>query len=924
MRGLLVALDLETTGLDIQKDEIIEIGAVRMQDGEILDEFSTMVNPGKPIPINTTNITGIRQEDVVGAPSIAAVLPQLATFVGNAPVIAHNITLDTGFLRDRYGILKNNREIDTYDLASILLPSAPRYNLNSLTQQLGVDLENAHRALDDARAAALLYWKLWHKAIDLPRHAIQQILQLSGQLEWPSRIVLAAALEVSSDSEKTEKHDTETERFSPESIKTNDSTPSVPDLSDDYIASVFSKDGLLAEANPAFRFRKQQSDMAQIVMAHLRDGSHCIIEAGTGTGKSFAYLVPAILWSVKHNSRVIVSTHTLNLQDQLMNDVLPQIQQMLQVEFKYAVLKGQSHYLSPTRLDAALRRTPSSILELLTLAKILVWQTQNTSGEKSDISLRGPGEHGVWESVSALHDPSSATCLETNAISPFCNAQRNARTAHIVVVNHALLIKDARSDSPAIPTYDKLIIDEAHHLEAAITNSLRFRIDEETMQRIVSPLSSLGHGLFHEILTTLRPDLPDTDYLKIEQFLRSIADASSPLNAHIRRYFEAVRHIVDENRSNRSHEFMTLLRIDHRIRRSETFSSLQDSWQPLSEFIGTLADALRRLSKAIKKTQPNLARDVAPILTGVDILRRQLHDVQDQLESFSVNPDENLIYWLSLPQGSTEVAIQSAPLRAGELVEKYLWNTLRTVILTSATLTTKQSFQFLQGRLNAENIRTHDLGSPFDYKSSVLVYLPTDIPEPTERKGYQESIERCVIELAAALQGRVMVLFTSFAQLRQTSQAVSARLALGDITVFDQSDGTSRHSLLEGFKSTEKAILLGTKSFWEGVDIPGPSLSALVITRLPFTVPSDPIFSARSETYHDPFGDFNLPDAILQFRQGFGRLIRTDRDRGVVVVMDSRLRSKRYGKHFIESLPECTIQEAPLEQVANHALSWLE
>jgi DNA polymerase-3 subunit epsilon/ATP-dependent DNA helicase DinG len=224
--------------------------------------------------------------------------------------------------------------------------------------------------------------------------------------------------------------------------------------------------------------------------------------------------------------------------------------------------------------------------------------------------------------------------------------------------------------------------------------------------------------------------------------------------------------------------------------------------------------------------------------------------------------------------------------------------------MTSATLQTRGNFDYIRERLNGEQVATTEVGSPFNYRESTLLYIPNDIPEPNNRNAYQQAVEKGIVELAAALNGRVLALFTSYTQLRQTAQAITPRLALGDIAVYDQSDGTSRQALLEGFTSAQKAVLLGTRSFWEGIDIPGEDLSALVIVRLPFAVPSDPVFAARSETYQNSFNDYAIPDAILRFRQGFGRLIRTSTDRGIVTVFDRRIISKGYGVNFIEALPE--------------------
>jgi DNA polymerase-3 subunit epsilon/ATP-dependent DNA helicase DinG len=259
----------------------------------------------------------------------------------------------------------------------------------------------------------------------------------------------------------------------------------------------------------------------------------------------------------------------------------------------------------------------------------------------------------------------------------------------------------------------------------------------------------------------------------------------------------------------------------------------------------------------------------------------------------------------------------------GELVQRHLFNAKESVILTSATLRTEDKFDYMRERLGAWELSEAAVGSPFDYESSTLLYLPTDIPEPNNQ-GYQGTVEGALLALAQATRGRMLVLFTSYSQLKSTANAIRERLAEEDIVVFEQGGGGSRAQLLDNFKTTERSVLLGTRSFWEGVDVTGEQLSCLVIARLPFAVPNDPIISARSETYEDAFSQYSVPEAILRFRQGFGRLIRTRTDRGVVVCMDRRILSKRYGQAFIASLPQCTNMQAPLPQLPRAAARWID
>ncbi|HQK05618.1 MAG TPA: helicase C-terminal domain-containing protein, partial [Anaerolineaceae bacterium] len=269
------------------------------------------------------------------------------------------------------------------------------------------------------------------------------------------------------------------------------------------------------------------------------------------------------------------------------------------------------------------------------------------------------------------------------------------------------------------------------------------------------------------------------------------------------------------------------------------------------------------------------------------------------------------------------LALQAAPLHVGPLMEKYLWHEKASITLTSATLTANNEFEYIRSRLNADEADELVLGSPFDYENSTLLYLVNDIPEPAEASAYQREVESAIIRLAKATGGRMLVLFTSYAQLRKTAQAIGPAMADAEIQVYEQGEGASTNILLENFRGADKAVLLGTRAFWEGVDIPGEALSVLVIVKLPFDVPSDPIIAARAETFEDPFNEYNLPEAILRFRQGFGRLIRSQSDRGVVAILDKRVLTKKYGRMFLDSLPECTRRVASSLELPAAAARWL-
>jgi ATP-dependent DNA helicase DinG len=929
MRGELVAIDLETTGLDPNTDNIIEVGAVRINDGEIVEEFSTLVNPGGNIPQNVTHITGIRTEDVLDAPRINAVLKQITDFVGGAPLVGHNVNFDANFLA-RHGILKNNLRIDTYDLASVLLPRAPRYNLSSLSALIGIDLESAHRALDDARAAARLYWLLWQKALALPYPTLREIVNAAVGMRWDAFPVFEAALRESA-RQPGETPDVEAavlEVFTPEDQENKPLRPNevIEGMNIALVAGLIEKDGQLAHNLPGYEYRRQQVDMTRTIAEAFNQSQHLLIEAGTGTGKSIAYLVPSIIWSTLNGERVVISTNTINLQEQLIEKDIPALQEALDVPFKAAVLKGRSNYLCPRRLIAIRRRRPTSVDELRTLSKILVWLLESSSGDKGEISFRGPVEHNTWQRLSA--EDEGCTLDRCRAIMggscPFYKARKSAEASHLIVVNHALLLSDAATDNRVLPDYRYLVLDEAHHLEDAVTNSMSFRLDEATLRRRLADLGGPQKGLLGDLLKLLEGTIPEKELRKMQQFVERISEATGVMEMHISGLFEAIRHFLSDINAGQATEYVSQIRVVPSHRAKASFAQVQATWNVLQQFMEVISEAMRHLTDALSRMEAYDIPSFNDLVNSTSTAGRYLLDVKTQLTAFTTNPDSNMIYWVSIGQDPNyQLSIHAAPLHVGPLVEKYLWQSKDAVIMTSATLRTNGSFEFVRERLNADDVVTAEVGSPFDYQKSTLIYIPNDIPEPNDRQRYQQAVERGLIELAAGLNGRVLGLFTSYSQLRQTAQAITPRLALGNIVVYDQSDGSSRQALLDGFKSTERAVLLGTKSFWEGVDIPGESLSALVIVRLPFAVPSDPVFAARSETYSNSFEEYAVPDAILRFRQGFGRLIRTATDRGIVTIFDRRIISKNYGANFLEALPDCTIQHGTLAKLPEAAQNWL-
>lgn len=933
MRDVLVAVDLETTGLNPDYDRIIEIGALKFEGDEVIDEWESLIDPGCPVPPYIMQLTGIRDEDVQGAPRLSEMLPDLRLFIGEATIVGHNVGFDLAFLR-RAGVARANPAVDTYTLASVMLPATARYNLTALTSMIGVPVEDAHRALDDCRGTMALYNALWARVMTLPLDVLTEIVRLGQQVSWGAELVFEAALwgRQAADEGAAGTSDPQPRAIEgwfnspPEDYPSLRPRREPQPLDLDELDALIRPGGPLSERLPAYEHRPQQAEMQQVVARALNEGRHVMIEAPTGVGKSLAYLVPAALYAVRNDSRVVISTNTLNLQDQLVKKDIPIVLDALDVPIRTAVLKGRRNYLCPRRLAALRRRGPTSPEEMHVLAKVLVWLTQTQSADRNDLTLRGPVEDAIWRRLSAEDEGCTLErCLtQMGGACPFYRARRQAESAHLLIVNHALLLSDVAAEGRVLPDYGVLIVDEAHHLEDAITNSMTFRTDPEAIQRQIAELGTATSGLLGDLLAQTEGAIPEGHHATLRDYVAVIAEASGVMTHHVDWFFRTMRRFLEEHVNIPRSSYTQEIRILPPLRRQPGWGEVEARWDNLSQFTGAIGDAMMRLAQGFVELYDYDIESYDDLAAAMSSAARHLVTLHERLHELVLEPDDNTIYWVAFQPDGSRISVHTAPLDVGPMVEEHLWRKKDTVVMTSATLRTDNTFDFIRERLDAVDVDECVIETPFDYVRSTLLYLVNDIPEPGQRDAYQQAVERGLLNLCRATEGRTIALFTSYAQLRQTANAISEPLARSGIVVYDQSDGTSRSQLLEGFVSSEKAVLLGTRSFWEGVDVPGADLSVLVIVRLPFSVPSDPLFAARSERFDNPFYNYALPETVLRFRQGFGRLIRRKTDRGVVAVFDRRVLSKRYGGIFLQALPTCSVRRGSLAELPAAAADWIE
>ena len=927
----MVALDLETTGLDIRQDKIIEIGMIRFEGQEVLETYQTFVNPDRPIPPVVSQLTHITNPMVTNAPHILDVLDQVSDFAGDDVIVGHNIGFDLGFLR-RYKILTRNRSTDTYELASVLLPRAGRYKLSALAEQFNIDAEGKHRALADCTMTMKLYNKLVEMLHQLPFELLSALINTAGSSQWnglwPLREVYGERVKAGErfNSSKNFKLPAFPPKWDDEQYEMKPAEYP-KELDSEKLSEILSEGGAFSRHYKRFEPREQQIEMLQTVCNAFSQGHHMLIEAGTGTGKSFAYLIPAFYWAIRNGERVVISTNTINLQDQLINKDIPELENILETELRATVQKGRGNYLCPRRFMTMLQRQASTPEEMRVLGKVMVWLNENGTGDRGDLNVNGPIEGEVWGRISAENEgcrPNLCPYRKKNQC-PFYSIRAQALHSHVIIVNHALLLADAVYAKGVIPDYRYLIIDEGHHLESAATGALSFRTSLFDINRVLQDIGTLNNGYTGRLLTALQPKLTDDSYEELRNITEKITIKAEDLNPELKNLFDCLRQFMDNIREGRP---LTIYGQQYRLaeetRSQDGWDEIEIVWSNCEEMMLSILKKVRKMSKKVEEIlsdEPD--EDIDELNALFQGAFDQLKEIHDTLEALFMSPDPNMIYWIDLSGSNSRLSLCTAPLSVGPMIQESLWNEKDCVILTSATLTTSKQFDYMRERLAAEDSDELSVGSPFDYEKSVLLCTPRDVPEPNAPSA-QFVLNQAIINLCKAVGGRTLVLFTSYAQLKRTSNDINPELNKHGITVFEQGEGVSATALLKTFRNTEKAVLLGTRSFWEGVDIQGDALSIVIMAKLPFDVPSDPIIAARAETFENSFGEYSLPEAILKFRQGFGRLIRSKTDRGLVVIMDNRINTKRYGQDFINSIPRCSRFTGSVRDLPRIAGEWLK
>lgn len=948
----IVGLDLETTALEPERGEIIEVAAVRysLAGKRLEDTYVRLCKPARAISAEITTLTGITNEMVAEAPVFSELVEELAAFIGDSLIFAHNASFDLKWLNYHGLSLEKNKVWDTFIIAAVAWPEAESYNLGALDQEYGggrsspaiplgpEKVRGEHSAAYDVEMA----WRVLKAArleLSASPATYKRILELLERAGLGHYAPLFRERRTGSTPERIEglvgmvpepkRGATRPDPSEQVAGRARMSERDEPVRRDQSLTSILGEGGLLAQRWPGFVPREPQQRMAELVHSLLQKGGVGLIEAPTGSGKTLAYLTPLFqqLQEAKKSERPtkvltkdIISTYTKHLQDQLLAHDVPTLQRMLGIEARVAVLKGRRNYLCARRLGLAWEKAEVRPDHAWFLIKARLWLEKGGSGDLDHLNNSHQGEplplHAdslvcrrfCGRQMAKLPQTSqvdSGEAIEREA--PLCPYQRAilaAEAAEVLIVNHALL---ADPNFTARWTLGAVIVDEAHHVEDAMRRATAASLNDWHLEDIIGPI--LQRSVADS--TTLR-------HLRVEA-TELVADFRA-LVAHLGE-FAAPRQSGLPTHHGKPIPHSAVVRLTPPLRRSSQWGVLEKS---LAHWVGRC-----RFIIGLLEGSSGLPAGLAGSLSAAEA-----GDIRDSLQTFSdafsrfVNGSPDRIQWIEIDDQpyrrdhDSQIYLHDVALAVTPQLQR-LYTEAHSVVFTSATLTTRGNFAFIKDILGVESASELILSSSFPLSENLLIYLVDDAPDPRSA-GYDRYIGTNFGVISRLLGGRTLGLFTSFKSVSAVYEYLIRALNKETIKVYAQGHSGGKSNMLKRFRDNPRSVLLGTDSFWEGIDIPGDTLSCVAIAKLPFAPPHEPVVEAVSEARQvDSFEAISLPNMILKLRQGIGRLIRQSSDRGVVVIFDSRLHHSLYGDAVIKSLPAGRIKIGSTADVPNAIRSWI-
>lgn len=909
-----VSIDIETTGLNNDRDEIIEIAAIRFKGNEIIGRFDSFVKPKGKIPKFIEYLTHISVEDLKSAPNVKEALQEFCSFIGDSILVGHNISFDLGFINTyliRGGCFPlKNKNWDTAEIARIYLPTTSDHKLSTMVAYFGIELNNAHRADADAIATGKLLFELTKHILEhysFITNARIMELSVQAQMEGSLSEYLKKLVQFQRNTALTAKK--------PVHLKSKLHNVIEHEVSGEIrdIPSVFSEHGLFSERFPNFEFRSGQMAMASQVTDAFHKEEHLVVEAGTGVGKSFAYLVPAMEFSRKTKAKVVVSTNTKNLQEQLFYKDLPQLRQMLPLPFKAVLVKGRENYLCERRWEEIVLEQSKGVspYEAHALLYLFIWKQLTFTGDVSENSSFDRKRFSiVWRKICSDRFLCGGRKCPNLLRCYIMSLRKHIESATIVVANHSLLLADAQLGNTTLGEYRYLVIDEAHNLMASASKHLGFDLSYADLNSLFNQLSHTGKrqagGFLHQLLQTVRKSLAtDANKLHIESLCTKLHLSLDELRAPLTKMFNLASIRVSQAdsygklRIKETAEFGEIYEILKQF--SLSFKDIMKDITALNNVLGSLNSKqvanLEMMKETLSSYIMRFGETEGLLLT---LLNPDLDDYALWIEG-ATRPERNI------PSSS----FCYAPVDVSTHLLNLLYAKIPCIVFTSATLALRGSFRYFTNQsglslVSEKPVNLSIVDSPFDYDKQSMLLIGSFLPEHKD-KFFQSQALGCIKQILSTTNVGTMALFTSYRDLDVVYDYIGDDLYHAKRPFFAQGKGGSRSSILEDFKKSKNAVLLGTSSFWEGVDIQGESLSLLILYKIPFQVPSEPLVEALIDKLErenkDSFMHLMLPNALLRLRQGFGRLIRSKSDRGVVLIMDSRVSKKKYGEYFKQILP---------------------
>ncbi|MFW6273810.1 MAG: helicase C-terminal domain-containing protein [Halanaerobium sp.] len=688
-------------------------------------------------------------------------------------------------------------------------------------------------------------------------------------------------------------------------------------LAKEKILDYFKTGGKLDEELNIFSEREEQLMAAEKIIDSFNNNQIDFIEAGTGTGKSFAYLIPALFYNNINSSRIVVSTNTINLQEQLINKDLVIMSRILPFDFKAVLVKGRNNYLCLRKFKNFKNNFDNKEIEIdeKLFSELNEWKLSTKSGEKTEINFLLKSD--IWNQIAAESD----LCL--NSACPFfqqcyfMQARKEVYKADILIVNHHLLLSDARlkfdtgsADRGILPNFNHLIIDEAHNIGDIATEHLGHPLYKALLAKWLKSLSGDKNSLISEIREDISFFLAND-----QERLRTLVDSriipsSQKVKDLIPQYFNELKAILDADKNRK-------VTVDSKLKQSL-------KWKEFSQTAEKLAGYLKNISVFMQKIYDQLYLDIDDNTDENEMkITSSIRRCQNLIERIEFNlnsSDEDYVFWLesSYYRGSEQIVQKSAPIDAGKFLPELLWSKLNNLIFTSATITVAGSFDYFYQAAGIKNAEELKVESPFDYSKQAEFLIPVDFPEPGSDKFLKELVKN-IYNIITSSGGATLVLFTSYRMLNYCYNNLKERAEEKGIRILSQSE-LSRNYIMKEFNSAYNTVIFGTSSFWEGIDLPGNLLQYLVMVKLPFPVPGEPLYKAKENLLKEkglnPFYNLALPEAVIRFRQGFGRLIRSKNDRGYIILFDRRIISRSYGDVFIKSLPAgCPVNQVSLKEI---------